>query len=621
MTIKTLAAAFALTLASAPALALKLGVTSLDFGDQSMNTTSPAQTVTITNAGVVPVDVASMAADANFAVTHNCVSLTAGASCAASVTFTPSNPSSINGSLTIVSADGSQTVSLAGRGEKSLATHYYRAILRRAADTAGKTYWESEAARLVPMGVDVNETWFAMAMQFFGGTEYAAFKRDDIGYITDLYTTFFNRAPDAGGLAYWNGLMSSGMPREVVLASFMFSPEFGSFTEGIFGKAASRAETNVVMDFYRGLLGRLPDSGGLIYWLAQFRAAQCQGESGVVSQAEAISSAYALSPEYIARNRTDAQFVGDLYNAFLRRGGDLAGVQFWIGELGAGRRTRERIRRDFIAQPEFQARVAAVIAQGCQNTLPGNFSFTSAHAVSGPNTDGVVTIQRAGGSSGAFDVIYSYEGFGCGRSDTGIAKFADGETSKALKIPMAASGQCTVNLKQPAAPARLVLPVGTVITVVPVVAGCATPSNVTPAAIRGIGQPLLQMQASGQTVFMPLPSPTVGVSGQITFSESAGGAYTPQPVTLEISISKCPGIIGTNAADFCNLRTTNGNYNSITYLTKASSFINAGNAAQYGYCWAGDSGPFYVNARWSYNSCAFGASICGFAVQYNNGPF
>jgi hypothetical protein len=57
--------------------------------------------------------------------------------------------------------------------------------------------------------------------------------------------------------------------------------------------------------------------------------------------------------------------VGDLYNAFLRRGGDLGGVRFWIDQLDSGARTRDQERTDFIASPEFTNRVNAIVAQGC----------------------------------------------------------------------------------------------------------------------------------------------------------------------------------------------------------------------------------------------------------------
>ena len=183
--------------------------------------------------------------------------------------------------------------------------------------------------------------------------------------MTDLYNTFFNRAPDDLGLSYWRDQLSGGMPREVALAAFMFSTEFKNFTKAIFGEPATRAEVNMVTDFYRGLLGRLPDNGGLAGWVAAFRAAQCRGQADVVAQVEAISRAFSDSAEYAALNRTHVQAVGDLYNAFLRRGGDLAGVQYWISQVASGARTREQVRVEFKNSPEFQARVNAIIAQGC----------------------------------------------------------------------------------------------------------------------------------------------------------------------------------------------------------------------------------------------------------------
>ena len=67
---------------------------------------------------------------------------------------------------------------------------------------------------MATLGANVNEVWFAMAQQFYFSAEYAAFNRDNTGFVTDMYTTFFNRPPDSGGLAYWVGLLSSGMPRE-----------------------------------------------------------------------------------------------------------------------------------------------------------------------------------------------------------------------------------------------------------------------------------------------------------------------------------------------------------------------------------------------------------------------
>ncbi len=163
---------------------------------------------------------------------------------------------------------------------------------------------------MLSLGVNVNETWYSMAGSFYTSAEYLAFARDNNGFVTDLYNTFFNRAPDAGGLAFWTGQLASGMPREVALVGFMFSTEFVNFTQAIFGNTAVRKEIDTVVDFYRGLLGRLPDGGGFGFWVQQFRTAQCQGPAFVTAQAEAISSAFALSPEYAARARNHCAVRG-----------------------------------------------------------------------------------------------------------------------------------------------------------------------------------------------------------------------------------------------------------------------------------------------------------------------
>jgi YVTN family beta-propeller protein len=353
---------------------LSVNPASVDFGGQSMGT-SRTLPVTVTNTGTTTLNVASVSlSGASFAQTNNCTTMAPNASCTINVTFAaaiaggPLNSQvTAAGSITITSnSPGSpHAVPLAGTAEKSLVSHYYRSILRRDADAGGKAFWQSEASRLQSIGANVNEAWFAMAQFFYFSAEYAAFARTHPEFVTDLYNTFFNRVPDAGGLNFWVGQINSGMPREVILAAFMFSAEFNTFTQAIFGNTAARAEIDVVMDFYRGLLARTPDQGGFDHWVGQFRVAQCAGAGAVYAQVESISASFADGPEYGAKGRTNAQYVGDLYNSILRRGGDLQGVSFWIGQLDAATMSRTQVRQTFIASAEFQGRVTAIVNQGC----------------------------------------------------------------------------------------------------------------------------------------------------------------------------------------------------------------------------------------------------------------
>ena len=338
----------------------------LDFGPQLQGTSSAPKAITLTNAGPGSVSLSLVGQPGAFQVTHDCGSVAAGASCTATAVFHPPFAGSMNTFLLLdVNPGGGRlSIPLKGEGEFSLVAHYYRSILRREPDAGGRAFWNAEALRVQNVGANGNEVWYAMAMSFFFSPEYQAFNRNDSGFVTDLYQAFFMRAPDGGGLAFWAGQLAGGMPREVLLASFLFSAEFQSFTNGIFGYPPVRAENDVAIDFYRGLLARLPDTGGFLHWLLQFRIAQCNGALAVVQRVEEISSAFMAASEYSNRNRSNGQFVGDLYNAFLRRGGDLGGVQFWIGQL-AGGATRESIRQAFLASAEFDGRVQAIVGGGC----------------------------------------------------------------------------------------------------------------------------------------------------------------------------------------------------------------------------------------------------------------
>lgn len=115
---------------SAPAVSLS--PTSLSFGAQNVGTTSAAQTITLTNSGNAPLTITSIAVDGvnatDFGESANCPlgpsMLAAGASCAISVTFSPSATGARAASISIGdNATGSpHNVSLSGTGLGSTPT-------------------------------------------------------------------------------------------------------------------------------------------------------------------------------------------------------------------------------------------------------------------------------------------------------------------------------------------------------------------------------------------------------------------------------------------------------------------------------------------------------------------
>lgn len=98
---------------------VSLTPTSVAFGNQTINTTSAAKMVTLTNSGGAALNISNIAATGEFAQSNTCgASLGAGLSCTINVTFTPTTVASKTGSITITNnAPGSpHAMALTGSG-------------------------------------------------------------------------------------------------------------------------------------------------------------------------------------------------------------------------------------------------------------------------------------------------------------------------------------------------------------------------------------------------------------------------------------------------------------------------------------------------------------------------
>ena len=94
-----------------------LSAASLAFPATATGQSSAAQTVTLTNSGGEPLESISVTASSNFEETSSCTAqLAPNASCAIAVQFAPTQLGSIAGTLTVVDAVRTQTVSLSGTG-------------------------------------------------------------------------------------------------------------------------------------------------------------------------------------------------------------------------------------------------------------------------------------------------------------------------------------------------------------------------------------------------------------------------------------------------------------------------------------------------------------------------
>jgi hypothetical protein len=85
-------------------------------------------------------------------------------------------------------------------------------------------------------------------------------QESDITRLVELYIAHFDRAPDALGLHFWGARLQEGMTLHDISAEFYASPE------SALSRPDGMTNAEYITDIYQNVLGRAPDAGGLAFW-------------------------------------------------------------------------------------------------------------------------------------------------------------------------------------------------------------------------------------------------------------------------------------------------------------------------------------------------------------------
>jgi len=131
----------------------------------------------------------------------------------------------------------------------------------------------------------------------------------------------------------------------------------------------SLPSTEFVKDFYLGAMARQPRPLELQYWNDVLRSAAAQGQAQLLAKAKLLGRELFLEGEYAVRGRMlsghEAEYVSDLYWAYLQRGPDASGQSTWVGNIQAdntqtGQPGWMNALNAFQESGEFSARVSGV---------------------------------------------------------------------------------------------------------------------------------------------------------------------------------------------------------------------------------------------------------------------
>ena len=110
-----------------------------------------------------------------------------------------------------------------------------------------------------------------------------------------------------------------------------------------------------VRNFYQMALVRQPNSTELNSWLSTLQTAYAQGQTQFLTAMQNLGGSIFTSQEYLNRNRSDHDYVYDLYKAYLFRDPDASGWTFW--EQGCAQNGRAAVRWGFDWSVEYNIKV------------------------------------------------------------------------------------------------------------------------------------------------------------------------------------------------------------------------------------------------------------------------
>ena len=117
---------------------------------------------------------------------------------------------------------------------------------------------------------------------------------------------------------------------------------------------------------------------------------------GIYSPAELATAAF-TGDEYTAHNRSDEEFVSDLYRALLNRPGMPEGIAYWNDLLSAGV-SRSAVLREFLMSAEFEEIAGTMLSVTVDARTDLELSFYS-EEVSAPNSASACRIVRGSAST------------------------------------------------------------------------------------------------------------------------------------------------------------------------------------------------------------------------------
>ena len=222
--------------------------------------------------------------------------------------------------------------------------------------------------------------------------------------VVRMYQAALGRLPDQGGLQFWVGQLNAGVPLANLATGFLSSGEFTAR----YGTGLSNAA--FVTQIYQNVLGRAPDAGGLAFFTGRLDAhtaslGQTLADIAESAENKAVTASLVSAGIWVAD--PVAGQVARLYDTAFGRLPDAGGLAFWTTSIKSGGQLLDEAQA-FVGSPEFVAQYGALNNADFVNALYVNTLHRGADAAGSAYWVGVLNGGTSRGS--VVDVVLGKRG-------------------------------------------------------------------------------------------------------------------------------------------------------------------------------------------------------------------
>jgi hypothetical protein len=187
----------------------------------------------------------------------------------------------------------------------------------------------------------------------------------DTTFVINLYRNLLGRAPESAGEAFWINLIEKNTGSQSTSDPTRRDQVVADFLNSPEYKA------HLVTGLYETLLHRAPETSGLQFWMSNLGSPGTPGDNTAGNGEESVLAGIVGSQEYyVLHGSTSTSWVAAVYEDLLGRAPDTSGAQLWMQQVTENPGSRDAVAQEILSSPEAEHKLLDTFYPAADPSIP-----------------------------------------------------------------------------------------------------------------------------------------------------------------------------------------------------------------------------------------------------------